>query len=82
MSAAEFGLHLAEYQRQPWGDLVVEIAGAQIATVLANIHRRQGTSAFALTDFMPLSGRQAREAEPEVRTDGESFREAVMARFH
>lgn len=81
MSAAEFGLHLAEYQRQPWGDLVVEMGAGMVASTLANIHRKQGSQPFSPIEFMPFSSRQ-QESEPEVRTDGASFIADVMGRVH
>lgn len=45
-----------------------------IAAILANIHRRPGTKAFELKDFMPMD-----DSVPEKRMSAEAIREAFMS---
>lgn len=79
MSAAEFGLHLADFQRRPWGDTVVELMGGVVASTIANVNRGKDTQPFRASDFMPLFAHE-QEPEPEVRSDGASFFAEVLAR--
>lgn len=62
MSAAEFGIWQADYNRQPWGDFRTDLAGGMIASTLANVNRdvKQKPIPYSALDFMPLQ----REAEP------------------
>jgi hypothetical protein len=57
MTAREFGLHWAEYQREPWGDVRVDVAGAVNARTLAEINRdrEKRREPFGLADFMPFA---------------------------
>lgn len=60
MTGQEFGLHWADYHREPWGDLRVDIAGAVVARTLAEVNRdrEKQPQPFDLADFMPLLPRE------------------------
>ena len=62
MTAQEFALHWEEYQREPWGDVRVDVAGAVIARTLAEINRdrEKRPQPFGLADFLPFA------AQPEA----------------
>lgn len=64
MTAREFGLHWAEYTREPWGDARIDLAGAVVARTLAEINRdrEKRPTPFSLADFLPLQERPDEEA--------------------
>jgi hypothetical protein len=51
-------------QLEPFGDRRRDLQAAIIAQTLANVHRRQGTPPYKITDFMPDFDRQPAEAQP------------------
>ena len=70
MSAAEFGIWQAEYNRQPWGDFRTDLAGGMVASVLANVNRdpKAKPIPYSAIDFMPLQ-RELEEAPKESVAD-------------
>lgn len=75
MTAREFGLHWAEYTREPWGDYRVDLAGAVVARTLAEVNRDREKRAepFGLADFMPLAHLEEDEASAETGTAQDMF---------
>ena len=65
MSAQEFGIWQAEYNRQPWGDFRTDLAGGMVASVMANVNRdpKAKPTPYSAIDFMPL------QREPEERVE-------------
>jgi hypothetical protein len=56
MSGAEFMEWIAHYQREPWGDFRIDLAGARITALLANVNRdtKKRPQPFSIADFMPF----------------------------
>ena len=75
MTAREFGLHWAEYTREPWGDYRVDLAGAVVARTLAEVNRDREKRAepFELAEFMPLAQDHDDEAPVEAGTAQDMF---------
>lgn len=66
MSGEEFGLHWADYRRQPWGPERDEVHAAMIAATIARFSGRsaQDPDAIRLEDFLPISRPPASEPDP------------------
>lgn len=67
MSADEFGIWQAEYNRQPWGEFRIDLAGGMVASVLANVNRDVKAKPVPYTplDFM-LMQREPDAPAPEA----------------
>ena len=66
----------AEYQREPWGEFRIDLAGGVIASTLANVNRGKDSAAFTPVQFMPFSKPAVDEA---IETSGASFLATVKA---
>ena len=64
MSGWEFGLWLAAYAAEPWGDWRTDYAGGIVAATLANVNRKPSASPFSPADFMPRFARAEEPATP------------------
>ena len=78
MSAQEFGIWQADYNRAPWGDFRTDLAGGMVASVLANVNRdvKQKPTPYSAIDFMPLQ----REPEEVVQESPVDFFNNLGAR--
>ncbi len=65
MSGWEFGLWMAAYAAEPWGEWRTDYAGGIVAATLANINRKPSASPFSPADFMPRFTRAEEPATPE-----------------
>lgn len=74
VTGEEMGIWQAEYERQPWGEIRIDLAGGVVASVLANVHRGKDSQPYKPSDFMPLS---APPAPPEPAPDPVSFFNAL-----
>jgi len=63
MSSRELTEWMAFYQIEPFGDRRQDIQAAIIAQTIANVHRRQGTPPYRLSDFMADFDRQPKESQ-------------------
>jgi len=64
MTAEEYGLWMAQFSAEPWGDDRMDVGMGVIASTLANINRRQGTQPFTVADFAPYLRAQADAVNP------------------
>lgn len=55
MSGEEFGLHWAQYRKQPWGPQRDEVHAATIAHAVANFAGKVAESEVPLAAFLPYS---------------------------
>lgn len=79
LTAEEFAMWQAEYQREPWGEFRIDLAGGVMASTLANVHRGKDTQPFTPVQFMPFSKPAVDEA---IATDSASFLAYVKAMGH
>lgn len=77
MSGEEFGLHWADYRRQPWGPQRDEVHAAMIAATVARFagRRSEDPAAVRLEDFAPISS--PRPAEPDPIAFAQSVNAAI-----
>lgn len=64
MSGEEFGLHWADFRRQPWGPERDEVHAATIAHTVANFSGKVAEVEIPLASFLQYSGPKADTAPP------------------
>ena len=64
MSGEEFGLHWADFRRQPWGPERDEMHAASIAHTVANFSGKVADSEIPLSTFLYFSAPAAHTASP------------------
>jgi hypothetical protein len=65
MTAEEYGLWMADYATEPWGEQRMDVGFAVVASTVANVHRKANAPAYSLTNFMPYAPK-AEEAEDDA----------------
>lgn len=65
MSGEEYGLWMAAFATEPWGEDRMDVGMGIIASTLANVHRRSGAKPYSVTDFAPYLRAQEAAANPE-----------------
>ena len=71
MTADEFGLWLALYRVDPWGEQRADLRAGIVASTVANyagMQRSKSAGAAKPTDFMPYMGKQD-DADVEIEPD-------------
>lgn len=67
MSAEEYGLWMAAYAAEPWGEDRMDIGFGVVASTNVNLHLKPGAQAYTALDFAPvLRARQAADAPAEA----------------
>jgi len=76
MSAEEYGLWMAAYAAEPWGEDRMEIGFGVVASTNVNLHLKQGAKAYTALDFAPFL-RARQEAAQEDSADDVSPAEFI-----
>lgn len=67
MSAQEYGLWMAHFGMEPWGEDRMDVGFGVVASTLANVNRRANSKPFEIHDFTPyLRAMDGADDEPEV----------------
>lgn len=66
MSAQEYGLWMAHYGLDPWGEERMDMGFGVVASTLANVNRKASAAPFTPQDFMPYARAAQAAAEPEM----------------
>lgn len=68
MMAAEEAVLMASYKLEPWGDVRIEIALAQIAQILWNVNSKQ-ENRRKLVDFLPWHRKKPKDEEVDGKLE-------------
>lgn len=68
MTGEEFGLHWAQYRKQPWGPQRDEVHAATIAHTVANFAGKAAESEVPFSTFLPYSA-PPRDTTPVAEPD-------------
>ena len=69
MSAEEYGLWMAQFAAEPWGEDRMDVGMGIIASTMANINRRQGAQPYTVSDFAPYLRSQDEANNPAKEED-------------
>lgn len=63
MPAQEVAIWEAAYAADPWGEFRADINSGIVASVIANVNRRESAPAFSPADFMPFARQEEQAGE-------------------